>query len=319
MSRKTLVYLVIVLALAGGWLLLRTRSEPIEKRAPMLDIDASQVWRVHISSAEGEVDLLRHEDGWRLIHPIETPVDDERLNSFFQAVLTAEIYETPVAASPSSHPLYAVDAASGTRLRLFAAADTLLADVWLGSRGNRFFSAVRVEGHNEVYRVTEDLTGVVTSDSEKWREHDLLVLDPDDIARIEVRYRLGHYSLTWEPSVWVYRSEGGTRPDLPSFDVPRDNRTFFKLVNVLTQVRSLRFYDNAWEEWAPRFEEPVLQVWLTLKNDETHELVFARTDRESTFVMRLDGRTDMLYLQPDDFVKRFTLSAEHFADQSAAP
>ena len=312
MNRKTTIYLAVALLLVVGWLLLRTRPEPVEKMAALFQLTPQRIHRVVISAPDDTLDIRRQDGTWRMVVPVQTAVDDGQLASFFQVVLSAEIYDTPVAESPESHPLYAVDEQTGTRLQMYGGADSLLADLWVGSRGNRFFSAIRHHDDNRVYRVSQDLTPLLTASSETWREHDVFVVDPDDIERIEVKYSRGHYSLTWEPPVWRYRSEGGTRADVPPFDVPRDNHAFLKLVNGLTQMTSLRFVDNAWSQWEQRFQHPALEVWIGMRGGEQHHMAFVPGDLSRSFLLQMDDRTDMLYFQSADLVERFTRSAEHF-------
>ncbi|GEM_PF-3259147 len=316
MNRRTLIYAAIVLLLGVGWLLLRSRPQPIEKRAPLFTEQPDDLGRIEVSSAAGAVAIEHEGSTWKMVQPVVDDVDPAFIDRFFREVLGAQIYLTPVAVAEASHPLYGVTAETGTRLRLYGPSGALLDDLYVGTSQNRYFSAVRREGANEVYRATEDLTKPITVDNQPWRNHQVLKLSPEDIAVIGVRYDRGQYTLTWDGKQWTCRDESNN--GVAPFSVAKNNRALLKITSALTDMQTMLFEDNAWQQWAQQFANPALQVELTLQDGTRHTLALVPCDDDGrNFLVLMDDRRDRLTHETFDFVNRFTVSTEHFMSKSA--
>ena len=204
----------------------------------------------------------------------------------------------------------------GSVLELYGEGGNLLEAIVVGKSENPSYCNVRRMSDPTVYQFNENVTYRISPKLATWRKKEILEFVPETIERIDVKYSRNAYSITATDTAWVYHDSNN------DFSVQPTNKQLLKIFNVLEKGRSGRFIDDDWETFEAFFNDPALDVTVTLKTGETTRFQIADAKDEDTteLVMKLNDDTSTLYHMTADFVERFTKSPEHFQpEQNETP
>jgi hypothetical protein len=195
------IALVAALFLWGLVTIFGGGSDTIEEQELLPALSADGVDVVEIVGGEEAVRLTRAADGEWSVN--EHPASPVALDELFQAA-SEPMRGSLVARSVASHERLGVDSARGKRLRALRGRDTLV-DLVVGNQGRQFRTVyVRRGGDADVYQVRGGLGALVGRTVTDWRDKRIVVLTPEQIARVTVERGSGRYTLARADGGWGF-------------------------------------------------------------------------------------------------------------------
>ncbi len=316
MDKKNIIYLVILIVLVAVFVLVKTTGKERETFIPIIGVDSTQIAKIRMYDQSDTLVLERHQGTWMIEQPMVFPAGQSKLHDLFDRVIGGTISSIPLAENESSHDAYNVTPEKGSVLELYGEGGNLLEAIVVGKSENPSYCNVRRMSDPTVYQFNENVTYRISPKLATWRKKEILEFVPETIERIDVKYSRNAYSITATDTAWVYHDSNN------DFSVQPTNKQLLKIFNVLEKGRSGRFIDDDWETFEAFFNDPALDVTVTLKTGETTRFQIADAKDEDTteLVMKLNDDTSTLYHMTADFVERFTKSPEHFQpEQNETP
>jgi hypothetical protein len=205
MKRSTWILLAILGLLVVATLLVFQRPGETSSSGlleeTLVSLDSAAIDRIQITTASGEVSLVREGGQWMLTSPRHYPADEAAVAA---AVGTASRLElrSLVSSNPEKQHLFQVDS-SGTLVRLFDQ-DAERAAFRVGKAGSSYTGTyVRQEGSDEVYLADGIITHIFNGDADGWRDKSIITAAKEEIQ--SVRFSYGGdttFALTLQDSVW---------------------------------------------------------------------------------------------------------------------
>jgi hypothetical protein len=199
MNKKTIVALVIFVALLGTVYLIQSRpqrGQRVGERArPLPAIKADAIGEVSISSKGATVVLVRAgKDSWRLAKPIAYPADKYATDTLIEKLSKLELGDQ-VSEQRARHAEYEVDDKAGVHVVAMgrvasgasgggASRKTLL-DFHLGKVIDDF-TMLRPAGKDQVYQAVGALRFVFDRELKNWRKRSIIDVKQEDVRKLEV-------------------------------------------------------------------------------------------------------------------------------------
>jgi len=287
--KKTLFWVIVLIALGGGFLLFDQRQETVKaareaelKLLPIAVKDVSEFW-INRGSEKFELRAERTPEGWRLTKPLSAPGDAKAIEKLLTNIITARkdavLFATADAAKLAELGFGEQDAEMGIKA---AGVETVMI---LGEKGpTHNISYLMFKGRPEVFRVHSDLKKETGKDAYALRDKTILDFDPVKMRRLEIAKR-------GEPRVVVEqdRSRWNLLEPAPG------RASMAKVLELLYAVRNSEIKAFASEEpgdLAPYgLAHPLLQISIQQEGqamphiltigdkDRAHRAYFARTNR----------------------------------------
>jgi hypothetical protein len=176
-------------------------GDTIEEQELLPALSADGVDVVEIVGGEEAVRLARAADGEWSVNAL--PASPVALDELFQAA-SQPMRGSLVARSVASHERLGVDSAKGKRLLVLRGGDTLV-DLVVGNQGRQFRTVyVRRGGEADVYQVLGGLGALVGRTVTDWRDKRIVVLTPEQIARVTVERGSDRYTLVRADDGWGF-------------------------------------------------------------------------------------------------------------------
>jgi len=275
---KPLIILVVLVAL---WLIVRYTSENPSRPNPevslILKVSPEEIKRLEIFRGAEKLILLKGTSSWQVQTPAGVkPAESEQVESALKSL--GEISTTDIVShNPQKHAEYKVDDTTGTHVRLIGQGDKMLEDIILGKLGGfesqqmamqrgqinerDFYTFMRRQGKNEVFKVQGFFGGMLGTDSEQWRDHTLMSFSPEKASKVTLTYP--------DEKVVLAKDTSGTWAMIePQAGAKVDSLAVEKMVSTLSTLRASGFIDSTIASPVLGLDTPALRIEVSL-NDGT--------------------------------------------------
>jgi len=270
---------VVVIAVLTG---LFQQQDVLSMEYPAVEIPASEVRAIRIETVEHEI-VVRNEDGiWRMIEPIDSPIEDPPIQVLLRRFEDLDI-EAVATAEPSRYADFGVTPELGRVVTIYwSGGETEL--IVAGEDEDFQQDFVRVGGDPRVFMLSRKLP--VTDNPSSWRDKRIYQGDPSEITGFAVEGPDRNYAIA--------RQRDG------SFSIDREGR-----VDSTFAARTLRFYSML---RADGFEDGSAQVVM---EDPELTVTIRRSDGETTLYFRRVGANYAVVR--DDVATAFMVTAPRIA------
>jgi len=297
------VLLVAQLALAAGLLYAgRSGGGPdADEARPLLEFDVASVDRIEIEGPEEEVTLSRVDGTWQVPAPGgEFPADASRVESLLAGL--SKLDRGPaVATTAGARERFEVAEDSFQRRIVLASGDEELARLYVGTSPVMRKVHARAGEDDEVHLV-DFATYEAPARAPDWQDRDILKLESDRIAAIEVG-RLKLTRLTPPPA--TEGGEGGTPPDAAPESAlltgwraiglaegeTLDQNAVDRLASLVSDLRIGEVLDVT-EQAGYGLAEPALVLRVELVGGESREYRFGKEREKEAYVLKSSSRPE---------------------------
>jgi Domain of unknown function (DUF4340) len=190
--------LIVLLVLLVVWVAVkvsrRDPSRPDTDKALVVSVDTSGIGRIEIVRGAESVRLEHGVDGWTVTTEYgPKPAEGEAVASALtnlNGISTTDV----ISHNPDKQQEFMVDDAGGTRVSLYGPGGAVIEELIVGKLGgfesqqgaiaqgrineNQFHSYIRRAGTDNVYKVQGFFGGLLGTDPQQWREHDVMKFHP---------------------------------------------------------------------------------------------------------------------------------------------
>lgn len=234
------IALAALVGLVGATIYVYRPADPASSAAPSNPwqaltrdrVDHVSIHRPSAAANQQHLEFEKASGAWRMTAPGAGPTEARAIEDFLDRL--AEMKVVSIAArNTSSYGTFELDDAHATRVTLKNGSTTLL-DVYVGVSLDSG-TAVRVPGHNEVYRIDQMINSTVTRAPRDWRDRDITHLSRDSVRAVEWVNANGRFRFTRNGDTWS--AAAGTVVD--RLDTAKVN----SLVDSVTNLRASDFGD----------------------------------------------------------------------------
>ncbi len=304
MNKRQKLYILTLVVLVIVFLLTRT-SNNVEKRIKFFQADSAKITTIEISNIKDTLRLSKRDNEWMMVEPFEYPVSEQQINNIFAKVLQVQTSNLPISENESSFDTYKVTSSQGTGIKFYDKNDKLLDEAIIGKSSSSGSTPVRRPDENKIYKLEDNISYLISTDTNSWREKTILEIDKSNISKISVLHEANAYELTLTDSLWQYADGQST------LGVDLNNNTLKDILTSLSKITVSGFYDNMYKEYQDKLVEPDLEIGLELFNGSTHYVRVAM-DKDPKYVMQFDNDTEFLYSVYKNWVEKFTKEAMDF-------
>jgi len=235
MGKRTILLLVLFLALIFVYWLARSREPVVKEDRPFIEVDSAAVNRLAIVYGRDSVSLGRRDDGWWVEYPIQYPAI-QRMVGDAVGKLGGMNIESLITDSPENFAKYEVDEV-GVRVHVFQEKAAKPVGFIVGKNASDYqHTYLRRIGENDVWLVKGSYRSAVAKSLKDWRDRTITDLPMDSVKRVEIVYPKETITLAWEDSVWKVRAAGKSfEGDKPLVD---------RLLRLLCKLSTVDFLDT---------------------------------------------------------------------------
>ncbi len=301
MGKNKKLLIIVLIVLCAIYVVLRLRR-PDEKLRPVYDLDSLAISSIEVFDSANRLVLKRQKGIWNLTEPVSWQADTLRMQDLFREVISAKYPKTPMGEGlqavkrfklQDSEALHIVVQGKGKKIH------TLFSNM-----GNPY-DYFRFAGSEQVFQIKAKVFNTYNTELPMWRSPHVVNYGEDELLKIEVSTPQDSYALTRRDYDWFYRSER------ENFQIPSSNLALMKLVNILANLDTYVFIESKADSMQTRFMNPACTVRLTLSQNRSQELEFAKFD-DKQFILRVDNDSSVLFVVTPDTVYRFTRNADVF-------
>jgi hypothetical protein len=280
MNRKTIIALVIFVALLGLVYFLNTRPDKGERRGerlrPLPRIEATQIKQVAITAKGTTVVLARDGGSWKLTRPVGYPADKYATDTLIEKIVKLETGDL-VTEQRSRHAEYEVDD-KGVHVVVSDGSKALL-DFRLGKVVDDF-TMLRLDGKDQVYQAVGSLRFLFDREVKNWRKRSVIDFKQEEARRLEITTAAGAILLT--------RSDEKTpwKVDKSAEKIDRiDDATISNLLSTLYSLSAFDFADGLTADKAG-LDKPSATITVTLKDGKQLTLLIGGHKDDDYWVQR---------------------------------
>ena len=304
MKRSKLILLLLLIILIGLYFLLRTTS-PREKLTPVFALDTLAINRIEIFDTQDTLRMIKQKNVWRLEYPVHWEADSVKIHEFFRDVITAKYSTTPMGTGKEAIEKFHQQDEEALHIIV---SDGNKSIHTLFSNLNNPYDYFRYAGSNKIYQLKAKVTNNYNAELANWRSSHIVSHKENELLKIEVTHPKNKYTLTREGYQWTYHDAH------QEFNIYPANRAMIKILNVLENLQTYLFVDNAQAEYAEKFKQPYCTVKLYLTNNRMQELKFIDYT-QGHYLMMVDNDPKVLFVVVWDTVFRFTRHPDIFKMQ----
>ncbi len=277
--------LIVLLVLLAVWVAVkafrRDPARPDADKALVVNVDTSGISRIEIVRGADTVSVEHGASGWMVATRYGLkPAEDEAVASAL-ANLNGISSTDVVSHNPGKQQEFMVDDAGGTHVSLYGPGGTVIEGLIVGKLGGfesqqtaiaqgrinekQFHSYIRRSGSDRVFKVQGFFGGLLSTDSEQWREHDIIKFHPAQLKSFttttpdhELSMRLNAEN-TWEM----------VSPAVPD-SMQVDSTAVFRLITALGSFRASGLIDTTVANTG--LEQPVLTIEAELFDGTSYKV-----------------------------------------------
>ena len=305
MNKKNLIPLLILIVLVLIFVIIKM-NDRTEKRIRFFDLDSLKIASIEIHTSADTLILEKIEGSWMITHPVNFPPAEQKINDFFEKVLTVETTNIPVSESDSSFETYGLVDSVGTIIRFYNSEKKLLDESIVNKSSNYNYAYARKYDDCRIYQLLTNITYNMNPAVSPWRNKEILKMETDLISRIDVAFGDTLFTLTATDTLWNYQNTNG------KFPIAETNPALKGILNNVSNLRSSSFVDGEYDQYAESFIDPVLSLQITTFDGDIYQLRFAEYEDNKFLVQRNSG-TEHLYVVFEYLTKIFMKSEQDFS------
>ncbi len=300
--------LIVLIVLLAAWVAVKVSSRdparPDADKALVVSVDTSGISRIEITRGADTVSVEHGVDGWIVATEYgPKPAEGEAVSSALvnlNGINTTDV----ISHNPQKQQEYLVDDAGGTRVSLFGPGGAVLEELIIGKLGGfesqqaalsqgqfnqkQFHTYVRRAGTDRVYKVQGFFGGMLGTDPQQWREHDIMKFHPAQLKSFTAT--TPDYQLSMQlnaDNVWEMVS-----PAVPE-GMEVDSTAVFRLISALGSFRASGLVDTTVAETG--LEQPLLTIEAVLHDGISYKVrVGAEAPEEQNLhYCRIEGSDQM--------------------------
>lgn len=304
MNKKQKIYLVILVALVIVFMITKMNNN-VENRIRFFKADSAKIATIEIADIKDTIRLAKKNNSWKIVHPFENVVNEYQINNLFSKVLTVKTSALPISENEESFDKFQVTNSQGTLIKFIDKNDKILDEAIIGKSTSSSTTPARRLDDNKIYELKENITYIVTAETDKWREKNILEIEEFNISKISVISEDKAYELTPSDSVWHYKDEKS------NLNVDLKNKTLTNILTTLTDLRVIGFIDNKYSDYQAKLSTPALEIGIEMLNGSNH-YIRVSSDEKSKYVLQLDNDTEFLYSVYQNWIDKFNKEAIDF-------
>jgi hypothetical protein len=268
MGKRTVLLLVLFVALILIYWLARSKEPVVKKDRPFIEADSAAVTSLDIVYGRDSVALDRHEDGWWVEYPIEYPAMQRTVEDAVSRLSGMNI-ESLITDSPENFDKYEVDSV-GVRVYVSQAKVKNPVGFIIGKTASDYqHTYLRHIGDNHVWLVKGSYRTIFAKGLKDWRDRTITDVPMDSVRRVELIYPKETITLTLEDTVWHVSAGGKT------FDGERP--LVDRLLRLLCRLSTVDFLDTL---GTVSFASPEVVIRAELSGYEPIELKLVPLDEK---------------------------------------
>ncbi len=305
MNKNNIILIIVLIALVIVFFALRQAKDQTERRISFFSIDLDKLGAVEISTARDTLRLASVDFQWSIEKPFLFPVNNNRMDRFFNEVLPVQTSSIAVSENKDAYEDYQVTEEKGTLVTLYDKNNNILDSAIVGQ--TRGFAYARRPADNRIYQLYDNISTVIRPTLNPWRSNEVVSIPSSHIKNVQISYEGNDYELAATDTVWTY-SNANT-----SFEVEDSNQALTNILSTLGKLESFTFIDFKFDEYAEHFAEPRLSVTINKTNNTSTYLVFA-AEADDRYLLMKDNIQDHLYRTNAEVLNKFTISEQRFTE-----
>lgn len=301
MKKTKLVLLLVLIILIGLYFILKA-YQPKEKLARVFDLDTLAINRIEIYDAQNTLKMVKEGKIWRLTYPVKWEADSLKIQAFFRDVISATYDTTPMSTGKEAIDKYQQKDEEALHIIVSDGKKTVHT---LFSNLNNPYDYFRYAHKNDIYQIKAKVTNNYNTELINWRSSHIVSYQEEELLQIEVTHPKNKYTLTRKGTDWFYKDS------TQEFKINPYNRGLIKVLNILANLNTFIFVDDAAENYAAKFQKPYCTVKLSLTNNHSQELKFIEHTK-GEYLMMVDNDLSVLFVISWDSVFRFTRHPDVF-------
>ncbi len=188
MTRRMQSLIVVFVVLLGFMFLQRQQHKKIVAAGPAqtVKIEADKVTKVEIHGKDGDVELVRTGEEWKLTKPLEYPANTDMIKGMLKSVEELKL-EDVISSNPANRTTYEVDS-TGTAVKIWTG-DKLALSAIIGKASTDYtHTYLRYADRDEVYRAGGVISYNFNHAAKDWRDKSILKLEEKQIQKIVLEY-----------------------------------------------------------------------------------------------------------------------------------
>ena len=304
MKRSKLILLLVLLVLIILYLVLIT-NQPQEKLARVFDLDTLSINRIEIYDAQDTLKMVKQNNVWKLIYPVNWEADSLKIRDLFREVITAKYATTPMGTGKEAMEKFHQKDAEALHIIV---SDGKKSIHTLFSNLDNPYDYFRYAGSDKIYQLKAKVTNNYNTDLANWRSPHIVSHKEEELLKIEVSHPKNKYTLTRNGFQWIYRDAH------QEFNIHPANMAMIKILNILEKLDTYIFVDSTQAEYVHKFKNPYCTVKLYLTGNRTQELKFIE-HTQGYYLMMVDNDPNVFFVVVWDTVFRFTRHPDIFKMQ----
>ncbi|HEY1581484.1 MAG TPA: DUF4340 domain-containing protein [Chthoniobacterales bacterium] len=152
----------------------------------LTDITTAQVTRAVLKSAAGEIELVKKNERWEIVKPLQARGDDEKINDLLAQITNARIQEF-VADDKGDLHAYGLSEPRGA-ITIYGEGDKEGRTIQIGSAAEKIKDAVYVRSlqRKGVYALTKQVKEILNARPNDLRDRHLVRIDTNNLDRINI-------------------------------------------------------------------------------------------------------------------------------------
>ena len=255
--------------------------------AEVVRVEPGKVTRIQIRKPDGEVELARTGDTWKLVRPIEAAASTEMVDGMLKSVEELQLVDV-ISTNPANRSTYQVDS-TGTAVTLWSGEEKTL-DVVVGKASADFsHTFVRRADRDDVYRASGILAYNFNRRPDDWRDKSVWRYEPVQLVRVAIEYPAERHMVTLvraDSSHWSVQEDGVAA-------AAADSATAANWVAAIAKLTASGFATAA-EAAAADWSAPHLRLHVDTGGD-AHALTLAPADDQRLWARVDDGGTIFMF------------------------
>jgi hypothetical protein len=202
-STQVLMALLVVLAALAVWVTQRPGEQSLVTAAGdrLVEIDSASIDAIEVRSVSSAVRLERRGMEWSIVSPVQGRASVAAVGAALGQAGTLRV-KSIATSKREKHPLFQVDSASGTTVRL-SSGGTVQAAFVVGKPSEGFADTyVRKEASDEVALIGGSFAWTFNRALRDWRDRTILSLVRSEVREVGFQYGDTVFTLTLADSLW---------------------------------------------------------------------------------------------------------------------
>jgi hypothetical protein len=285
--KRLLIPVLILVVIAAVWLIQSNlEKKRIRGRAipNYLGITADEISKIEIDKPDESVTLYKENEDWYIQDDQRDRLADRNaLDKLLESAAEISVGKI-ISQNPAKQHEFSVDSLTGIAVKFYRNEEMISAIIVGKMSQRRTHTYIRKPESNDVYEAEGPLQFVFNRPRTGWLDHTVISLLSGNIRTIEINHEEDHFKLIrGDTANWFVSS-------VPFNDsLIADQAIIDNYLNGLINIQAFDFI-NASDSGLVNFEQPSLNLEITLFNGSAQKITFARINEDNSRVyVRREG------------------------------